>query len=107
MKTIYRELPQAPHRCSPDATAGREQNRPARSPRFTRTTLGFWLGAGVLGPGGCILGVCMPYHHPVAVVFSALWWGIYVGCFGASIGALLGLWADQTPTPPTPESGRK
>jgi hypothetical protein len=28
--------------------------------------------------GGCILGFCMPYHHPVAVVISALWWGIYL-----------------------------
>jgi hypothetical protein len=46
----------------------------------------------------------MPYRHPVAVTISVLWWGIYFGCFGASIGALLGLWAEQTPAPPSQRS---
>jgi hypothetical protein len=41
----------------------------------------------------------MPYRHPVAVTISVLWWGIYLGCFGASLGALLGLWAEQTSAP--------
>jgi hypothetical protein len=50
-----------------------------------------WLGAIVLGTGGAILGACLPYRHPVAVAGSALWWGLYFGCFGASIGALFGL----------------
>jgi anti-anti-sigma factor len=72
-----------------------EPTRRARSihkapARFSPRTIGFWLGGGLLGTGGCILGVCMPYHHPVALVISALWWGIYFGCFGASVGALIG-----------------
>jgi hypothetical protein len=69
--------------------------------RFNRTT-GFWLGLALLGVGGCALGTCMPYHHPVALTISVLWWGIYLGCFGASIGALLGFWAEQMPAPPAP-----
>ena len=66
--------------------------------RFDRT-IGFWLGGALLGVGGCILGSCMPYRHPVAVTISVLWWGIYLGCFGASLGALLGMWAEQTSAP--------
>jgi hypothetical protein len=38
----------------------------------------------------------MPYRHPVAVTMSVVWWGIYSGCFGASIGALFGLWRKRT-----------
>jgi hypothetical protein len=41
----------------------------------------------------------MPYHHPVGVAVSVLWWGIFFGCFGMNIGALCGLWAEQTPVP--------
>jgi hypothetical protein len=54
--------------------------------------MGFWLGGLCLGMGGGILGGFMPYRHPVAVAISMLWWGIYFGCFGASIGALWGMW---------------
>ena len=106
MGMIIRNAPHAPDRpalSSPDATGTREQKSP-ESPRFARASFGFWLG-GALGTGGCILGVCMPYHHPVAVVISALWWGIYLGCLGGSIGALLGLWVERTPAPPGRESG--
>jgi hypothetical protein len=59
-------------------------------------TVGFWLGGALLGVGGGILGACLPYRHPVAVTISVLWWGIYLGWLGASMGALLGLWAEQT-----------
>jgi len=52
-------------------------------------TIGFWLGGSLLGTAGCILGVCMPYHHPAAVVISVIWWGAYLGCLGASVGALI------------------
>jgi hypothetical protein len=41
----------------------------------------------------------MPYHHPVAVVLSALWWGIYLGCFGGSVGALIALFTEPAPAP--------
>jgi hypothetical protein len=37
----------------------------------------------------------MPYHHPVGVVVSVFWWGLYLGCFGMSLGALVGMWAEQ------------
>jgi hypothetical protein len=33
----------------------------------------------------------MPYHHPVAITASVIWWGIYLGSLGASLGALAGL----------------
>jgi hypothetical protein len=59
--------------------------------RFDRILFGFWLGGGFLGTVGCVFGACMPYHHPVARVISVLWWGIYCGCLGASLGALPGL----------------
>jgi hypothetical protein len=78
--------------------------------RFDRI-VGFWLGGALLGIGGCILGGFMPYSHPVAVTISVLWWGIYLGCLGASIGALLGSWAEphyaspsRTKSPNTPAS---
>jgi hypothetical protein len=64
-----------------------------RHRRFDPIRVGFWLGGLSLGTVGCIVGASMPYHHPVAIAISAIWWGIYVGCFGASIGALIGLWA--------------
>jgi hypothetical protein len=79
----------------------RPRARLARRLRFDRTR-GFWLGGFVLGTAGCILGACLPYHHPVAVTISALWWGIFFGCFGASLGALVGLWAEQPSAPPPP-----
>ena len=106
MGTFIRSTRHAPDRqpgCVPEAAGNGDETGPARRPRFARATVGFWLGGAALGTGGCILGVCMPYHHPVAVVISALWWGICLGCFGASIGALLGLWAERTPAPPSQE----
>jgi hypothetical protein len=105
MQTRLRETwraPARPGRPSPDATARREQKGHARSPR---PTIGFWLGGGLLGTVGFILGVCMPYHNPVAVAISALWWGIYLGCLGASIGALVGLVTGGNPSPPARETG--
>jgi hypothetical protein len=51
---------------------------------------------------GCILGACMPYHHPVGVAVSVIWWGIYCGCLGASIGSLVGLIIKRALASPTP-----
>jgi hypothetical protein len=62
--------------------------------RFDRT-LGFWLGGFVLGAAGCLMGACVPYHRPVAVTASALWWGLYFGCLGANLGAWIGLLAER------------
>jgi hypothetical protein len=60
--------------------------------RIGPIAIGFWLGGIALGIGGLILGARMPYRHPVGVSLSILWWGIYLGCFGASIGASVGAW---------------
>jgi hypothetical protein len=77
-----------------------------RRRRFDRVSIGFWLGAVLLGVGGCLFGASRPYHHPVGVAVSVLWWGLYGGALGASIGALVGLEAEPTPAapPPGPES---
>ena len=72
--------------------------------RFSPVTIGFWLGGAGMATGGCLLGALMPYRHPVAVALSVLWWGIYFGCFGASIGALVGVFADPAPTWPSQAS---
>ena len=72
--------------------------RPAaniKNRRFNRV-IGFWLGGILFAAGGCLFGVTRPYEHPASVAASALWWSIYFGCFGMSIGALLGLWAEKT-----------
>jgi hypothetical protein len=69
----------------------RRREGAARSPRVAWPTIAFWLGGSLLGTGGCILGLCMPYQHPVAVAMSALWWGIYSGSFGATVGAVIAL----------------
>jgi hypothetical protein len=65
--------------------------------RFGPVTIGFWLGAAGMAVGGCLLGALMPYRHPVAVAMSVLWWGIYFGCFGAGVGAIVGVVADREP----------
>jgi hypothetical protein len=74
-----------------------QHRQPRRSHLSTRA---FWLGGVVLGLAGSIIGASVSYSHPVAVTTSALWWGVYLGCLGSSIGALLGLWIDRSPTPP-------
>ena len=67
---------------------------------FSPLTVGFWLGGAGMGTGGCLLGALMPYRHPVAVALSVLWWGLYFGCFGASVGALVGVFANRPPPRP-------
>ena len=76
----------------------RKQAVASPSRRFDRVSIGFWLGGATLGTGGCILGGCMPYHHPVALAISVIWWGIFLGCFGASLGALFGLFTHCAPS---------
>ena len=89
---------------SPVTTRKGDWPRAVRRLRFDRT-IGFCLGGVVLGTAGCLLGAAMPYRHPVAVAANVLWWGIFLGCLGASLGALLGLWAEGTPAPPSQGSG--
>jgi hypothetical protein len=100
-----RRAPVGPDRFSPAATARREPKTPARNPRSDRVALGFWLGGLALGTAGGVLGVCMPYHHPVAVVISALWWGVYLGCFGGSVGGLIAWFTERAAAAPSRESG--
>jgi hypothetical protein len=70
--------------------------------RFNPVTIGFWLGGFALGMGGCLIGACMPYRHPVGVTISVFWWGIYLGCFGAWLGGMFGLlWNDTPASPPS------
>jgi hypothetical protein len=78
------------------AGARRAPARPSR--RFDRTSLGFWLGGATLGTGGCIFATCMPHDHPVGLTIGVIWWGIYFGCFGASLGALVGWFIDCAPS---------
>jgi hypothetical protein len=85
-----------PHEGQPAANSFRR--------RFNRG-IGFWLGGVLLGAGGCLFGASMPCEHPVGVALSVLWWGIYFGCLGMNLGALVGLWAEQAPAAPAQGSG--
>jgi hypothetical protein len=69
--------------------------------QLSPVTLGFWLGGAGMAIGGGLLGTMMPYRHPVAMALSVLWWGLYFGCFGASVGALVGVFTDREPTWPS------
>jgi hypothetical protein len=82
-----------------------EQNSPARGSGCERATIGFRLGGALLGTGGGILGVCMPYQHPVALVISVLWWSIFLGCLGGSVGVLLSLLGERAPARPEESVG--
>src|SRR5262249_44302711 len=97
-----RPFPSTTENGNRQSTAHRHERRPAAEPdgrRFDRVTIGLFFGGVALGTAGCILGASMPYRHPVGVTISVLWWGTYLGCLGASIGAgiggLLGCWWDQ------------
>jgi len=79
-----------------NAPPSKDRRSAAARLRFDRT-VGFWLGGILLGAAGCVLGGCLPYQHPVGVTISALWWGVFFGCFGASLGGIFGLWAEGTP----------
>ena len=72
----------------------------AHTGRFSPVIIGFWLGGAGIGIGGGLLGAVMPYRHPVAVALSVLWWGLYFVCFGASVGALVGVLTDRAPPRP-------
>jgi hypothetical protein len=95
-EVIMRDLlipPDRPSLAGPDAEGNGESKSPSPGSPLALARIGFWLGGGVLGTAGCMLGVCMPDLDPVARVISALWWSIYLGCLGGSVGALIGLGA--------------
>jgi hypothetical protein len=90
-------------------TAQPTAERPDANPfqrRFDRK-VGFWLGGLILGMGGGFFGAFMPYHHPVAVAVSVLWWGIYFGCLGGGLGALLCVLTEPIPFFSTAGEGRR
>jgi hypothetical protein len=87
--------------CASGSPAGQAATRHETRRRFKPATVGFWLGGLVMGAGGCILGACLPSRHPVALVVGMLWWSLYLGCFGASVGALVGLVMDRASLPPS------
>jgi hypothetical protein len=99
---LIRNTPQASDRQTRswrDAVGPGKPKSRVRGRRFGPASIGFWLGGGFLGKVGCIVGVCMPYHYPIAVLMSALWWGIYFGCLGASVGFLIARFAERAPAP--------
>jgi hypothetical protein len=107
--TDQRNLPLSP--ITPGNPAWQGAIRPQQSQatanlsrQFDRVTLACALGGVALGTAGCILGACMPYRHPVAVAISVIWWGIYCGCFGVSLGALIAFFSKRTPVSPSPGS---
>src|SRR5262245_53179469 len=55
--------------------------------QFDPLTTGFLVGGVTFAIGGCILGVYLPYHNPVGVNISMLWWSIFMGIIGAYVGA--------------------
>src|SRR5262245_12429867 len=80
---------------APTAAAAAPPPAPAGS---DRAAVGFWVGGFVFGGTGCVVGACLPYRHPVGVLCSVLWWGVYLGCAGASIVSL-GCWLTQRHQP--------
>jgi hypothetical protein len=63
---------------------------PAARRRLDSITVGFLVGGLALGLAGCILGIFVPYRHPVSVTFSMFWWSFWLGFIGAYIGACVG-----------------
>jgi hypothetical protein len=82
---------------APSRVGAPKRRRTVRRRRFDWAVVGFWLGAVGLGTVGCVLGASFPYVRPVAIVLSTLWWGIYLGALGASLGAVVGLCAERKP----------
>jgi hypothetical protein len=90
-------LPRRRKRRNPAPTAAAAAPPPAPA-GIDRSAVGFWVGGFVLGVTGCIVGACLPYRHPLAVLCSALWWGVFSGCGGGSIVSL-GCWLTQRQPP--------
>ena len=75
--------------------------------RFNLVAIGLFLGGFAIGAASYFLGAFMPFRPPVGVTISALWWGIYLGCLGACIGAgisgLIGRWRARAQASPSGE----
>jgi hypothetical protein len=83
-------LPKSTANGNGKSASSRRKRRTADQRQWNRVTVGFCVGGIAMGIAGCVLGAYMPYQHPVGISISVLWWGIYLGCLGASIGAGIG-----------------
>jgi hypothetical protein len=101
MRTAKRFVGKQKPTSRPRAAIDGDRKSVVRCFRVNRT-MAFWLVGTGMGMGGCVLGALMPYHHPVAVAMSVLWWGIYFACLGAGVGALVGSLTE--PAPPRPSA---
>jgi hypothetical protein len=54
-------------------------------------TIGMLAGGLILGTVGVAVAVSYSYAHSAGLAISMIWWGVYFGALGASIGALPGL----------------
>jgi len=81
------------------AALTRTEVPPPSLPRSRRNhvTLGFWLGGVALGAVGCLVGAALPHRYAVGAAVSIIWWSIFLGCWGASLGALVGVWRKGKP----------
>jgi hypothetical protein len=66
-----------------------------RRRRWDPITIGMLAGGLVLAAVGVAVAASHSYAHPAARAASLIWWGIYCGAFGASIGALPGLFTQR------------
>jgi hypothetical protein len=58
-------------------------------------TIGMLAGGLLLGALGVAVAASYSYAHAAGMVISLIWWGIYFGALGASIGALPGLFTQR------------
>jgi hypothetical protein len=73
--------------------------------RLDWVAIGGRLGALFLGAVGVSVAASAPYRSPAGMAVSILWWALYCGCLGASLGALLGLWIQGGQRPASPPAG--
>jgi hypothetical protein len=59
-----------------------------RRRRWDPITIGMLAGGLVLAAVGVAVAASYSYAHPAGLAVSMIWWGIYCGALGASIGAL-------------------
>ena len=66
-----------------------------RRRRWDPITIGMLAGGLVLAAVGVAVAASYSYAHPAGLAVSMIWWGIYCGALGASIGALPGLFTQR------------
>ena len=66
-----------------------------RHRRWDPITIGMLAGGLVLAAVGVAVAASYSYAHQAGLAVSMIWWGIYCGALGASIGALPGLFTQR------------